>query len=109
MARPLRLDFADATHHITSRGNERKDIFHNDRDREKFLEYLAETVRRYGWLITAWVLMSNHFHLVLETPSPTLSPACSGCSVRTASGSIRSTNAPDISSAIASTASSSTR
>ena len=73
MARPLRLDFADATHHITSRGNERKDIFHNDRDREKFLEYLAETVRRYGWLITAWVLMSNHFHLVLETPSPTLS------------------------------------
>src|SRR5438552_17293837 len=73
MARPLRLDFADATHHITSRGNERKDIFRNDRDREKFLEYLAETVRRYGWLITAWVLMSNHFHLVLETPSPTLS------------------------------------
>ena len=73
MARQLRLDFANATHHITSRGNERKDIFFCDDDREKFLEYLGETVRRYGWLITAWVLMSNHFHLVLETPSPTLS------------------------------------
>jgi putative transposase len=73
MARPLRLDFAGATHHITSRGNERKDIFFSDDDRERFLEYLAETVRRYGWLISAWVLMSNHFHLVVETPTPTLS------------------------------------
>ena len=73
MGRPLRLDFANAIHHVTSRGNERKDIFRTDRDREKFLEYLAEAVRRYGWLITAWVLMSNHFHLVIETPSPTLS------------------------------------
>src|ERR1700682_3994745 len=73
MARQLRLHFANATHHNTPRGNERKDIFFCDDDREKFLEYLGETVRRYGWLITAWVLMSNHFHLVLETPSPTLS------------------------------------
>jgi putative transposase len=73
MARQLRLDFQNATHHITSRGNEKKIIFRSDRDRQAFLEYLGETQRRYGWLITAWVLMTNHVHLVVETPSPTLS------------------------------------
>jgi putative transposase len=69
----MRLDFAGATHHITARGNGRRNIFRNDRDRRRFLELLEETVRRYGWLITAWVLMSNHIHLVAETPDPTLS------------------------------------
>ena len=73
MARPMRLDFAGATHHITARGNGRKNIFRTDRDRRRFLELLAEAVRRFGWLITAWVLMSNHIHLVAETPEPTLS------------------------------------
>jgi REP-associated tyrosine transposase len=73
MARPLRLDFSGAIHHITARGNGRKNIFRTDLDRRKFLELLGETVRRYGWLITAWTLMSNHFHLVVETPTPTLS------------------------------------
>lgn len=73
MARQLRLDYANATHHITSRGNERKIIFRSDRDRQAFLEYLAETCLRYGWLLTAWVLMTNHVHLVVETPEPTLS------------------------------------
>ena len=73
MARPLRLDFAGATHHVTARGNGRKNIFRDDSDRRKFLALIEEAVRRYGWVVTAWVLMSNHFHLVLDTPSPTLS------------------------------------
>src|SRR4051812_10422703 len=73
MARQLRLDFAGATHHITARGNGRKPIFRNNRDRERLLEYLAETVRRYGWVLTSWVFMTNHIHLVVETPSPNLS------------------------------------
>jgi hypothetical protein len=49
MARPLRLDEPGLTRHITNRGNERKKIFRNDADCTKFLELLAETVRRFGW------------------------------------------------------------
>ncbi len=74
MARPLRLDFSGATHHVTARSNGRKPhLFRNDCDRRHFLDLVGQAVRRYGWLITSWVLMSNHFHLVIETPEPTLS------------------------------------
>jgi len=73
MARPLRLEFPDALYHITCRGNEQRAIFRSDRDRKAFLGFLAETVRRFGWSITAWVLMTNHFHLVIQTPQPNLS------------------------------------
>jgi hypothetical protein len=48
-------------------------IFLDVRHRIHFLALLAEAVRHYGWLLTAWVLMTNHFHLVLETPEPNLS------------------------------------
>jgi putative transposase len=73
MARPLRLEFPDALYHVTCRGNEQRAIFRSDRDRKAFLGFLAETVRRFGWSITAWVLMTNHFHLVFQTPQPNLS------------------------------------
>jgi putative transposase len=73
MARQLRLDYPGAVHHITARGNERRPIFRCNRDRLLFLQLLAETVRRFGWSVTAWVLMTNHFHLVVETPEANLS------------------------------------
>jgi REP element-mobilizing transposase RayT len=73
MARPLRLDVPGALHHVTSRGNERRRIFRSNRDREAFLQFLAEAVKRFGWRVTAWVLMTNHFHLVIETPEANLS------------------------------------
>ena len=73
MARPLRIEFPGAVYHVTSRGNEKRPIFKNDRDRKTFLAFLGETAKRFGWSITAWVLMSNHFHLVLQTPEPNLS------------------------------------
>ncbi|HUF17986.1 MAG TPA: transposase [Thermoanaerobaculia bacterium] len=73
MARPLRLDYPGAVWHITSRGNERKNIFRSDADRRLFLEFLADAVRRYGWLVYSYVLMSNHYHFVVETPVPNLS------------------------------------
>jgi putative transposase len=47
MARPLRIEYEGAFYHVTARGNERKEIYKNDRDREKFLEYLASAVERY--------------------------------------------------------------
>jgi len=73
MARPLRLEFPGALYHVTSRGNEQRAIFRSDRDRKAFLGFLGETVRRFGWSVTAYVLMTNHFHLVFQTPEPNLS------------------------------------
>ncbi len=73
MARPLRLEFPDALYHVTSRGNEGRPIFRDDVDRRMFLNLLGQTVKRFGWSLTAWVLMSNHFHLVIQTPKPNLS------------------------------------
>lgn len=73
MARPLRIEFAGAFYHITARGNERKDIFKSVRDREQFLSYLESATERYGAVIHVYCLMSNHYHLLLETPSGNLS------------------------------------
>jgi REP element-mobilizing transposase RayT len=73
MARPLRLEFADALYHVTSRGNERRPIFRTIRDRQQFLLFLGIAVKRFGWSLTAWTLMTNHYHLVMQTPDPNLS------------------------------------
>ena len=73
MARPLRISYPGAFYHITSRGNEQKDIFKSNRDREKFLDYLESATRRYDAVIHAYCLMDNHYHLLLETPSGNLS------------------------------------
>jgi REP element-mobilizing transposase RayT len=73
MARALRIDFSGAVHHVTSRGNERRPIFVDDRDREMFLHYLGRAVIRFKWSLAAYVLMTNHFHLVVQTPEPNLS------------------------------------
>lgn len=73
MARPLRNEFPGATYHVTSRGNERRDIFYCDEDRERFLALVGQAARRFGWSVTAWVLMTNHFHLLVQTPQPNLS------------------------------------
>ncbi|MEI7671715.1 MAG: transposase, partial [Deltaproteobacteria bacterium] len=67
MARPLRIEFPGAVHHVTSRGNARDRIFHNEQDNRKFLEILGTTVERYAWLCYAYCLMENHYHLVVET------------------------------------------
>ena len=68
MARPLRLEFPGALYHVTSRGNARADIYLDDADRRIFLRILGSTIRRYGWVLHAYCLMGNHYHLLLETP-----------------------------------------
>lgn len=73
MARPLRIEYPGAVFHVTSRGNERRDIYCDDNDRTLFLELLAEVVERFGWILPAYVLMSNHFHLAVELTRETLS------------------------------------
>ena len=73
MARPLRIEYPGAVWHVTARGNERKNIFRSDADRRLLLEFLGEAVRRFDWIVHTYVLMSNHYHFVIETPRPTLS------------------------------------
>lgn len=73
MARPLRIEYEGAVYHVTSRGNARQDIFVDDEDRYAFLEVLGDTVERFAWMCHAYCLMSNHYHLLIETPHPNLS------------------------------------
>jgi putative transposase len=73
MARPLRIEFPDAFYHVTARGNERRDIFRDDRDRQRFLGYLESSVSRYKAVVHVYCLMSNHYHLLLSTPAGNLS------------------------------------
>ena len=68
MARPLRIEFPGALYHVTSRGNGRADIFLDDADRHAFLAVLDAACQRMHWLCYAYCLMSNHYHLVIETP-----------------------------------------
>ncbi len=73
MSRPLRILYAGAFYHVTARGNEKKAIFKNERDRERFLLYAEAAVQRYGAVIHAYCLMDNHYHLLIQTPLANLS------------------------------------
>jgi len=73
MVRPLRLEFPGALYHVTSRGNGREPIYKDDGDRRIFLLTLEDVCRRYRWLIHAYCLMGNHYHLLIETPDGNLS------------------------------------
>jgi putative transposase len=72
MARAPRLDAPGTFHHVTSRGNKRGLIYLDSADRGRFLSFFAAAVSRFEWRCHAFCLMSNHFHLVLETPKATL-------------------------------------
>jgi len=73
MARPLRLEFPGALYHVTARGNQRENIFEDNDDRRQFLLVLQEVCHRYNWICHAYCLMSNHYHLLIETPDGNLS------------------------------------
>ncbi len=73
MARPLRIQYPGAVYHITCRGNARQDIYKDDKDRRAFLEILTESQKIYSIKIYSYVLMSNHYHLLLETPKGNIS------------------------------------
>ena len=72
MARKLRVEYAGAIYHVVNRGDRRQPIFRDEADRERFVETLGEACVRSGWQVQAYCLMPNHFHLVVETPQPTL-------------------------------------
>ena len=73
MARPLRPQVPGAVYHVTTRGVDGCPIYRDDRDRVAFLERLEDVAARFGWRVYAYCLMTNHYHLVVRTPWPTLS------------------------------------
>ena len=72
MPRPLRIEYAGACYHVMSRGDGREAIVVNDKDRTEFLRTLGQACQKTGWQVHAYCLMTNHFHLVVETPQPNL-------------------------------------
>ena len=73
MARPLRVEYEGAVYHVMARGQERGAIFRDDADRIRFLEDLEGVVRDQRWVIHGYCLMTNHYHLLVETPLANLS------------------------------------
>jgi REP element-mobilizing transposase RayT len=72
MPRKQRIEYPGAVYHIISRGNYRKDLFVHDKTGEAFERTIFEVAERCGWKLYAYVIMSNHYHLAIETPEPNL-------------------------------------
>ena len=72
MARPLRLELSGGIYHVTSRGDGRDDIYLSDADRIGWLEVFGEVCQRFNWVCHAWCQMTNHYHLLIETPEANL-------------------------------------
>ncbi|MEQ1667426.1 MAG: transposase [Sulfuriferula sp.] len=72
MARPLRLELSGGIYHVTSRGDGREDIYLSDADRVAWLAVFAEVCARYNWVCHAWCQMTNHYHILIETPEANL-------------------------------------
>ena len=73
MTRIHRIDYPNAIHHVTQRGNDRQLPFETPDDYRVFLETLAECVARYRWQVLSYCLMPTHLHLLLQTPDANLS------------------------------------
>jgi len=73
MTRPLKLEFADALFHVSSRGGRQEDIFLTDDDRRDWLEVLDIVCVRFNWAVHAFCQMTNRYHLLLETVDGNLS------------------------------------
>lgn len=73
MSRSLRISYSGALYHITSRGDGREKIYLTDDDRDVFLSILNDVYNKFNWQFHAYCLMSNHYHLLVETPQTNLS------------------------------------
>jgi len=73
MARRLRLESETGIYHVINRGNYKSPVFRSERTKQAFLKCLGEACDRVGWIVHAWAIMSNHYHLALATPRANLS------------------------------------
>ena len=78
MPRKPRVEYSGAFYHVITRGNQRQNLFRDDKDREFYLDRLEQYRKRYGFTIYAYVLMSNHVHLLIETGKTPLSKIMQG-------------------------------
>ncbi len=72
MSRPLRIELSGGLYHVTSRGDRREDIYFSDADREAWLALLGQVCERFNWCCHAYCQMTNHYHVVVETPEGNL-------------------------------------
>lgn len=72
MARPIRFQYPGAIYHVMARGDGGRTVFETDDDRKSFVFRLGQVCESHGWRVHAWVLMDNHFHMLLETPQGNL-------------------------------------
>jgi REP element-mobilizing transposase RayT len=96
MARSLRLDYLETFYHVLSRGNEKREIFRDQKDYPRFLEDMGKMVGRFKLEIHAYVLMGNHYHLLLRTKEQISPVASSGWGSARPSGSIAGMGEADI-------------
>lgn len=73
MARPRRIEYPGAFYHVIVRGNQRQAIFNDKTDRFKYLELVERYRKRHGFVLYAYTLMTNHVHLLVETPKSPIS------------------------------------
>ena len=73
MARPQRIQYPDAVYHVTCRGNEKRNIYREDTDHGRFLQLLNQLLNIYTVKLYNYLMMANHFHLLVETPLSKLS------------------------------------
>jgi REP element-mobilizing transposase RayT len=95
---PLRIEYPGAVYHVTSRGNEKKPVFRDDKDRLNFLNTIRHVNKRYNWICQAYCLMTNHYHLLIETLTETFPSVCGISTTSIRSFSIRCTAEAAISS-----------
>lgn len=72
MSRPLRLELAGGLYHVTSRGDGREDIYLGEADRLAWLDVFGQVCKRFNWVCHAWCQMTNHYHILIETPETNL-------------------------------------
>ncbi len=73
MPRKPRVQFPGAIYHIVTRGDGRRELFHDEGHYERFTRGLSDEVKRSAWKVLAFCWMPNHIHLLLTTPEPNLS------------------------------------
>lgn len=72
MARPLRIELSGGLYHVTARGDRREDIYFEAADWLAWLDLLGVVCKRFNWVCHAYCLMTNHYHVVVETPEGNL-------------------------------------
>ena len=73
MSRPVRIEYPGAYYLVTSKGNRGQEVYVDEEDRKVFLNVVAMVVERFGWVLHAYAMMSDHYHLVVSVPAANLS------------------------------------